>query len=76
MGECMKSDSKIYIAGHRGLVGSAIIKNLRERGYQNLLTRTHAELDLTDQRAVRDFFCKRAAGVCIPCGGKGRRNLG
>lgn len=58
MGECMKSDSKIYIAGHRGLVGSAIIKNLRERGYQNLLTRTHAELDLTDQRAVRDFFAK------------------
>lgn len=49
-------DSKIYIAGHRGLVGSAIWNNLKQRGYHNLIGRTHAELDLTDQQAVRQFF--------------------
>jgi len=52
----MKRDSKIYIAGHRGLVGSAITRTLREKGYDNLLTRTHAELDLVDQAAVAKFF--------------------
>lgn len=52
----MHKESKIYIAGHRGLVGSAIVKNLTCKGYTNLLTRTHAELDLTDQRAVAAFF--------------------
>ena len=49
-------DSKIYVAGHRGLVGSAIWKNLESRGFRNLVGRTHAELDLTDQTAVREFF--------------------
>ena len=49
-------DSKIYVAGHRGLVGSAIMRNLRERGYTNLIGRTHAELDLLDPVAVREFF--------------------
>ena len=48
--------SKIYVAGHRGLVGSAIWNNLIQRGYTNLVGRTHAELDLTDQVAVRRFF--------------------
>lgn len=48
--------SKIYVAGHRGLVGSAIWNNLKQRGYDNLIGRTHAELDLTDQLAVRRFF--------------------
>ncbi|WP_395166998.1 GDP-L-fucose synthase family protein [Francisella salimarina] len=52
----MHKDSKIYVAGHRGLVGSAIIKNLQSRGYTNLVLRTHAELDLTNQKAVEDFF--------------------
>ncbi|WP_430908620.1 GDP-L-fucose synthase family protein [Maribacter sp. 2-571] len=52
----MQKDSKIYIAGHRGLVGSAIVKNLTARGYTNLVTRRHAELDLTDALAVADFF--------------------
>jgi len=52
----MNPDSKIYVAGHNGLVGSAIVKNLQEKGYTNLLTRTHAELDLTDQQAVARFF--------------------
>ncbi|MBC7162754.1 MAG: GDP-L-fucose synthase [Immundisolibacter sp.] len=52
----MKPSDKIYIAGHRGLVGSALMRKLRERGYTNLLIRTHAELDLTDQAAVEAFF--------------------
>ena len=52
----MEANATIYIAGHRGLVGSALMRNLREKGYENLLTRTHAELDLTDQAAVEAFF--------------------
>ena len=47
---------KIYVAGHRGMVGSAIVRNLRSSGYNNIVTRTHAELDLTNQKAVQDFF--------------------
>lgn len=52
----MKKDSKIYVAGHRGMVGSAIVRELERQGYHNIVTRTHAELDLTDQRAVNEFF--------------------
>ena len=52
----MDKRAKIYVAGHRGLVGSAIVRNLRARGYDNLLLRTHAELDLTDQGATEAFF--------------------
>lgn len=52
----MHKDSKIYVAGHRGLVGSAIVKNLESKGYTNLVLRTHAELDLTNQKVVEDFF--------------------
>ncbi len=52
----MQKDSKIYIAGHRGLVGSALVRRLETLGYTNLVTRTHAELELTDQRAVHAFF--------------------
>lgn len=52
----MNNDSKIYIAGHRGLVGSAIIRQLESRGFRNLITRTHKELDLTNQAAVQSFF--------------------
>jgi GDP-L-fucose synthase len=48
--------SRIYVAGHRGLVGSALMRNLRARGYAEIITRSHAELDLTDQAAVREFF--------------------
>ena len=52
----MKKESKIYVAGHRGLVGSAIVRALRREGYENIVVRSHAELDLTDQRAVEEFF--------------------
>ncbi len=52
----MNKDAKIYVAGHRGLVGSAIKKNLEKRGYTNVIGRTHSELDLLDADAVRRFF--------------------
>ena len=52
----MKSNSRIYVAGHRGLVGSAIMRSLKQRGFENLITRTHAELELMDAVAVKDFF--------------------
>ncbi len=54
----MNLTSKIYVAGHKGLVGSALMRCLRAGGYQNLVTRDHNELDLTNQPAVRDFFQK------------------
>ncbi len=54
----MKKKSKIYIAGHTGLVGSAIVNNLSDKGFDNLLFMTHAELDLTNQNAVENFFTK------------------
>ena len=52
----MNLDAKIYVAGHRGLVGSAIVRNLEAKGYKNIIYRTHKELDLTNQEAVRTFF--------------------
>ena len=52
----MEKDSKIYVAGHRGLVGSAIMRRLKAESYKNLLTHTHAELDLTRQEKVEEFF--------------------
>lgn len=52
----MNRDAKIYVAGHRGLVGSAIVKNLQSKGFTNLVYRTHAELNLSDGAAVAEFF--------------------
>ena len=52
----MEKNSRIFVAGHRGLVGSAICRDLERQGYTNLVLRTHAELDLTDRAAVLDFF--------------------
>ncbi len=54
----MDTGAKIYIAGHNGLVGSAILKGLKKRDYTNIVIRSHSELDLTDQRQVAEFFCK------------------
>ena len=54
----MDINAKIYVAGHRGLVGSAIIKNLHSKGYRNIVFKTHKELDLTNQEAVVEFFKK------------------
>lgn len=52
----MEKNSKIYVAGHRGMVGSAVVRELKRQGYENIITRTHAELDLVNQKAVDDFF--------------------
>ncbi len=52
----MEKESKIYVAGHRGMVGSAIVRELQRQGYAHVLVRSHSELDLTDQQAVRQFF--------------------
>lgn len=52
----IEKNSKIYVAGHRGLVGSAIVKNLQSKGYTNIVYKTHSELDLTNQQAVAEFF--------------------
>jgi dTDP-4-dehydrorhamnose reductase len=51
-----QSHSRIYLAGHTGLVGGAILRDLRTRHYQQVITRTHAQLDLTDQSQTRAFF--------------------
>ncbi|EHT5470145.1 NAD-dependent epimerase/dehydratase family protein [Campylobacter jejuni] len=66
----MLKDSKIYIAGHRGLTGSAIVKNLQNKGYSNLIFRTHSELDLTNQKAVTDFFVKEKPEYVFLCAAK------
>lgn len=54
----MEKDSKIYVAGHRGMVGSAIVRELKRQGYTNIITRTHSELDLINQEAVNRFFAE------------------
>lgn len=56
----MNRTDKIYVAGHRGLVGSAIVRSLQAKGYENIIGRTHRELDLTSQQAVREFLKKSA----------------
>ncbi len=62
----MNRTSRVFVAGHRGLVGSAILRRLEAEGYENLITRARAELDLTDQRAVDDFFLReRPEYVCL-----------
>ena len=66
----MDLSEKIYIAGHRGLVGSAIIKQLKSRGFCNLITRTHEELDLTNQSLVNDFFNQEKPQYVILAAGK------
>lgn len=54
----MEKNSKIYVAGHRGMVGSAIVRKLKQEGFENIITRTSSELDLRNQAAVDDFFSK------------------
>ncbi|HAF26254.1 MAG TPA: GDP-fucose synthetase [Lachnospiraceae bacterium] len=61
----MQKTDKIYVAGHRGLVGSAIVRNLKNKGYDNIIGRTHAELELTDQAAVKSFFEKERPDVVV-----------
>ena len=66
----MKAQDKIFIAGHQGLVGSALVRQLQAKGYENLLLKTHAELDLMDQKAVADFFQKERPEYVFLSAGK------
>ena len=66
----MNKDSKIYVAGHTGLLGSALLKQLKSEGYSNIVTRTHVELDLTRQESVDDFFKKEQPEYVFLCAGQ------
>ncbi|SET88194.1 GDP-L-fucose synthase family protein [Enterocloster lavalensis] len=66
----MEKNSKIYVAGHRGLVGSAIVRNLKKKGYTNIIGRTHTELDLTNQMAVANFFKDERPDYVFLCAAK------
>ena len=70
MSSAMGIGSKIYVAGHRGLAGSAILRRLQASGYKNILTRTHVELDLIDQHAVHQFFEKERPEFVFHAAGK------
>ena len=59
----MEKDAKIYVAGHRGMVGSAIVRELERQGYTNIITRTHKELDLCRQDAVEDFLQRKSQSM-------------
>src|SRR5213075_1279553 len=61
----MAGDARVFVAGHNGLVGSALVRELTARGYSRMLTRTRSELDLRDQRAVADFFRKERPEVVL-----------
>lgn len=61
----MNKQDKIYVAGHRGLVGSAIVRNLKAKGYTNIIGRTHGELDLTNQQAVREYFEQERPDIVV-----------
>ena len=65
MGAGIEKTDKIYVAGHRGLVGSAIVRNLQEKGYQNIIGRSHKELDLTNQAQVQAFFEKETPDIVV-----------
>jgi len=66
----MNKDSRILVAGHTGLVGSAFVRRLKSEGYTNIITRTHSELDLTDQSEVKDFFLKEQPEFVILSAGR------
>ena len=63
----MEKNAKIFVAGHRGMVGSAIVRELKRQGYTNIITRTHAELDLLRQVDVENFL-RLMPGICFSCG--------
>ena len=62
----MNRSDKIYVAGHRGLAGGALMRRLQAGGFNNLVTRTHAELDLTDSTAVHGFFADERIAGALP----------
>lgn len=60
----MEKEAKIYVTGHNGMAGSAIVRELKKQGYHNIITRTHRELDLTRQEAVEAFFMRKNRSMC------------
>ena len=68
----MEKNAKIYVAGHRGMVGSAIVRELKRQGYTNIVTRTHKELDLIRQDAVEAFFAEEKPDYVFLAGSTGR----
>lgn len=66
----MKKDSAVYVAGHRGMVGSAVVRRLQKAGYSHILTRTRAEVDLLDRAAVRSFFEKHQPQIVVDAAAK------
>ena len=71
----MEKTDKIFLAGHQGLVGSNILKQLQNKGYQKIILRTRHELDLENQKQTADFFSKRETRLCNFSSRKGGRNL-
>ncbi len=61
----MNIKDKIYVAGHRGMVGSAIVRKLQKDGFENIVTKTSSELDLRSQNSVNDFFKKEKPAICF-----------
>ena len=61
----MNSDQSIYVAGHKGMVGSAVVRLLQQHGFQRIITRDRRELDLTDQMAVQQFFQQQRPDVVV-----------
>ncbi|MCB0781232.1 MAG: NAD-dependent epimerase/dehydratase family protein, partial [Flavobacteriales bacterium] len=61
----MNKQDKIYVAGHRGMVGSAVVRRLEKDGFTNIVTRVSKELDLTEQQAVRDFFAQEKPAYVV-----------
>ncbi len=70
----MEKNAKIYVAGHRGMVGSAIVRELQRQGYTNIITRTHKELDLCRQQDVEEFFAAEKPEYVFLGRGQGRRH--
>jgi len=66
----MDTSAKVYIAGHNGLVGSAVVRKLQKEGYTNLLLRYAQELDLTDQATVQEFFSTERPKYVVDCAAK------
>jgi len=71
----MNENSRIYVAGHRGLVGSAIWRELQRQGFGNLIGRTRQEVNLLDADAVKKILCRDETGVCVHRVRQGRRHL-
>ena len=66
----MEKNAKIYVAGHNGLTGSAIVENLRAKGYRNIIGKSHKELDLINQKATLEFFEKEKPEYVFLCAAK------